>query len=115
MVDAAALQVTSPDPVMLVASLVFEAVTIPVAVGAWAVVTRVMWRCRDSCRAGCVKQRRLTLGALLPWLELAEAKGKSKSVRQVKRWCDPSASVSLRKKDNRALGSEDRARAVGRF
>ncbi len=61
----------------------------------------------------CVKQRSLTLGALLPWLELAEAKGKSKSVRQVKRRCDPSASVSLRKRDNRAFGSEDRARAVG--
>jgi hypothetical protein len=36
----------------------------------------------------------LTLGALLPWLELAEAKGKSKSVRQVKRRCDPSAVCS---------------------
>jgi hypothetical protein len=79
-VDAAALQVTSPDPVMLVASLVFEAVTIPVAVGAWAVVTRVMCRCRDSCRAGCVKQRRLTLSVLfcLGW-NLPKPRGKARA------------------------------------
>ncbi len=71
-------------------------------------------RAPTKCRQ-CVKQRSLTLCALLPWLELAEVQRKSKSVRQVKRRCDPSASVSLQKRDSRALGSEDRVRAVGRF
>ena len=69
-----------------------------------------------ACALECVKQRTIdsltldpTLDALLLWLELAEATG------TIKRRCDPSANVSLRQRDNRALGSEDRARAVDRF